>query len=199
MRPEVPESLREPGELFGPAPEVRDWIFATFFNPKSIFLNEAHEHLLDAQIGVLWTNMPRMKGGKDIAGTAELPSLQGNAWTRGRQIVQLKQWFGELPDFIITLYGPYFHETDDASFCAGVEHEIYHCGQAIDQYGSPRFTREGKPVFAIISHTAEEFDGIVARYGVGAAASGVASLVAAAGRKPLISGRAIKTLCGTCS
>ena len=47
--------------------------------------------------------------------------------------------------------------------------------------------------------TAEEHIGVVARYGAGAAAGGVAALVAAANRRPQITPAArIAEACGTC-
>jgi hypothetical protein len=80
-----------------------------------------------------------------------------------------------------------------------VEHELYHCAQVLDLFGMPRFRRDdGKPIFAMRGHDAEEFVGVVRRYGVGVAAGGVAELVKAANEVPTVARAAIGLACGTC-
>jgi hypothetical protein len=74
----------------------------------------------------------------------------------GRAIEQMKDWFGCLPDFLVTVdvvSGTF----DDASFCALVEHELYHCAQATDAFGYPKFHRDsGDPIWGIRGHDVEE-------------------------------------------
>ena len=78
---------------------------------------------------------------------------------------------GDLPDFLITFNTVYAAEADDATWCARCEHELYHCGQAMDRWGSPRFNPfTGLPVFCVRPHDCEEFVGVVKRYGGQAAA-----------------------------
>jgi hypothetical protein len=84
------------------------------------------------------------------------------------------------------------------SFCATIEHELLHCAQAVDDYGSPKFTREGKPKFAIKGHDVEEFVDVVTRYGVSASSVGVKALVEAAKQKPLFNAPSISSVCGNC-
>jgi hypothetical protein len=66
----------------------------------------------------------------------------GNAWKRGRAEQQLRDWFEADIDFLLTFYAPECARLDDRSFCALVEHELYHCAQERDQYGAPKFDRE---------------------------------------------------------
>ena len=122
--PELADALRHP-EHFRRAAEVEQWIGATFLAAESPLHNPEHEHLRFARIGVLWTNVAAKRGGLPIVGTAEIPRPKGGPWIKARQVFQLEEWFGAVPDFLITLDAPYAAEADDASWCALIEHELY--------------------------------------------------------------------------
>lgn len=108
----------------------------------------------------------------------------------------MREWFGAIPDFVITLDATFAAECDDVSFCALVEHELMHCAQKRNPYGVPLFSRTtGKPLFALRGHDVEEFVGIVERYG--AYDLGVQRLVRAASNPPLIDLAKIARVCGT--
>lgn len=204
LRPFPPSTILEREELDDaliPAPEVEKWIRAVFLDPSSPLFNPDHEHLTDASIGVLWTNAANTRNMKAIAGTAEVPRppTTGGKWGRVAYEQQLREWFGEIPDFKITLYAPYLAAVNDITFCAITEHELYHCGQALDANGFPAFHRDsGLPKFAILGHCVEEFVGIVRRYGAGAAAGETAALVAAGAQPPEIGVSSVASVCGNC-
>jgi hypothetical protein len=197
-RPYPPVELREPGIQFAPAPELIFWIEATFIDTDGILANPDHQHLQSANLGAIWTNVPNTRQMRQVLATAEIPNVRGNVWQKERQLHQLRQWFGDVPDFVITFYAPYAATADEASFCALIEHELYHCAQAENEFGGPRFRRDGTPVFTIKGHDAEEFVGVVRRYGVGAAADGVALIVEAAKSPPTVKKSEIGRACGTC-
>jgi hypothetical protein len=197
-RPLPPEAMADPVELFEPSEDLREWIIATFIADDGDLYNEDHRHLIDAEIGVLWTNVDNSRNMRHVIGQAELmPPMAMGKWQRARAIRQVEEWFGEMPDFLLTFYAPAASVMDDASFCALVEHELYHCAQRRDLFGMPKFTQDGRPSFAIRGHDVEEFVGVVARYG--AAATGVSEMVEAANRKPSIALAEIAGACGTCA
>lgn len=193
--------LREEGFLFAPAADVTKWVRQTFIDPKSELFNEDHQHLQSAEIDILWTNCYYSRKMRPVAGTAEIPKPHSalSRWAKARHEQQLRAWFRRMPDFLITLYAPYCAEIDDAGWCALIEHELYHCAQALDEFGFPKFTKEGRPRWTMKGHDAEEFVGVVARYGVGAAAGGTGRLVEAARQEPLIARAQIAAACGTCA
>ncbi len=198
-RPVPPSVLFDlTGPAFLPAPDLTRWAKATFIVPGSPLQNEDHIHLQDAAIGFLWTTIAQSRQMNAVAGQAEIPRAQGNKWARGRHDQQLMEWFGEDLDFLITLDANYARQADDASFCALVEHELYHCGQERNVFGGPKFRQDGSPAFGIRGHDVEEFVGIVRRYGVGAAAGQTLALVEAAKQKPEIARARITAACGTC-
>ena len=186
---------------FVAAADVLAWIRDTFVwgIGSSPLANPDHGHLALATIGVLWTNEKNASKGREVVGTAEIFAPKGNAWQNARQQQQLREWFGEAPDFILTFSAPYATSIDDATFCALVEHELYHCAQALDEYGTPKFDREGVPAWTIRGHDVEQFVGVVRRYG--ARAAGVDAMVTAAKlaeTQPIVRATEIAGACGTC-
>ena len=199
-RPLPPMELLEPLEtepLFAPAQDLLEWVRSTFLENGPLH-NPDHEHLNEASIGFLWTNVPNMKGGRQIVGTAEIPTVQGSRWVKARNEYQLTGWFGHVPHFVITLDAIYCAQCSDASFCALIEHELYHCAQALNEFGEPRFDRNGFPVFRLRAHDVEEFVGVTRRYGPGASSAGVLHLVEAASQPPTIAYADIAGACGVC-
>lgn len=187
------------GISFIPAPDLVEWISATFLEEGAPLENPEHAHLRHASIGVLWTMVPNGRGGRSIVGQAELGQNIGGMgkWTRAKAEQQAVEWFGSVPDFIITLFAPYADSCSDASFCALVEHELSHCGQERDEYGVPRFKKStGMPAFCMRAHDVEEFVGVVRRYG--SDATGVTALIEAAQAGPIIAAAEIGFACGTC-
>lgn len=49
----------------------------------------------------------------------------------------MREWFGDVPAFIIALATDYCAECNDLEFCALIEHERYHLAHATDKYGQP--------------------------------------------------------------
>lgn len=183
-------------DRFAPAPEVEKWIRTVFIDPYAPLHNPDHQHLEFARLGVLWTNKSYRKQQRWILGQAEDPKGNtGGAWKKGQREQQLTEWFGYLPDFVITLYAPRLAAFDDRSFCAVIEHELYHCAQSTTDTGAPRFHLDGSPMFAIRGHDVEEFFGVAARYGL---PKDLRSLVELANQQPQLPDRLIEGACGTC-
>lgn len=198
-RPFPPDDLLARFEgVFLPAPEVVSWIKSALLDEAGPLHNPDHHHLNQAILGVLWTNVANARQLRRVVGTAEMPLFRGGAWVSGRQEQQLREWFGDVPDFLITLDAHYAQQASDAEWSALVEHELYHCAQALDEFGAPKFSREGLPKFAIRGHDVEEFVGVVRRYGIGNAAGAAAQLVQAAACQPEVARVDIARACGTC-
>jgi hypothetical protein len=199
-RPRPPSALLSIDNVssFVPAPELVEWISATFLEDGAPLFNEDHQHLVYARLGALWTVVPNARNGRSIVGQAELGSTMGGMgkWTRARAEQQIREWFGGVPDFVITLSAPYAEQCDDATFCALVEHELSHCGQEPDEFGMPRFKKSGLPAFCMRSHDVEEFVGVVRRYGADAA--GVRAMIDAAATGPTVAAADISFACGNC-
>lgn len=202
-RPSPPSAILEPtgSASFVPAPELAEWARSTFIAEDAPLANEDHRHLDAAEVGFLWTNVRNSRQMRTVVGQAELGQPRGSMgkWPKARAEQQIEAWFGTVPDFLITIDAHYASQCNDASFCALVEHELYHCGQERDEFGGPKFTQDGRPKFAMRGHDVEEFVGIVRRYGVGAAAGDTFALVEAAKAGPQIARATIHGACATCA
>lgn len=184
---------------FGPSPELAEWATASFIADTAPLRNPDHEHLRSASIGFLWTNVTNAKKGRMVIGTAEPGAPQGamGKWGRAKAMLQVTDWFGMVPDFIITIDAAWWLQATNAEACALVEHELYHCAQDRDEYGAPKFNKQtGRPVFTMRGHDVEEFIGVVRRYGADAA--GIRALINAAEAGPEIATADIAQCCGTC-
>ena len=197
-RPQPPDRLADPSrvtEEFVPAPELEEWLRATFIRDGEL-RNPDHQHLIAADFCCLWTSALNLRGGRGVAATAEMPNVAGPSWAKARARYQLTSWFGRVPTFILTFDALHWAAATDRGACALSEHELYHCGHRHDEFGSPKYTQDGDPVFYLRPHDVEEFIGVVRRYGpvLGQAAD----LVAAATARPLIVEERIEIACGTC-
>jgi hypothetical protein len=192
-----PEVLESFPSRFIPSPDLNSWARSTFIAETAQLANPDHFHLNQAEIGFLWTNEPNERRGKMVLGMCQLMPPSGDKWAAGRAISQIEEWFGDMPDFLITLFAPVAADMDDASFMALVEHELYHAAQAVDKFGQPKFSKEtSRPVWAMRSHDVEQFVGVVRRYGADAAM--VREMVSAANKGPEIAAAKIAAACGNC-
>lgn len=199
-RPRPPQSLFDidKGDQFIPAPEVIEWAMATFIEDGATLYNPEHAHLEFATLGALWTNVANSKNGRTILGQCEKgdPMAMGK-WAKARARIQVTEWFGEIPDFILTFDAAYASQCSDTEFCALVEHELLHCAQETDAFGAPKFNAQtGAPVFTIRGHDIEEFTSIVRRYGADAAHA--QAFIDAANNGPEIGPASVAHACGVC-
>lgn len=176
-----------------------DWARVNFIEGGSPLTNPDHEHLQMATIGWLWTNTAAEHRGRRLAGEAQMLKTAPPKWSQLRSEMQIRDWFGSLPTFLITIEAEFARMADDATFCALIEHELYHCGQDVDEFGSPKFKQStGEPVFTMLGHDVEQFVGVVERYG--AVAAGVEAMVIAANNHHgRVQDGAVTAACGTCA
>lgn len=195
-RPKPPADLLESLWLtLRPAPEVWEWIQREILATTGSIHNEEHGHLIDASVGVMWASSSFAKKGRSVLGQAEQLMIRAGGWQKARQEQQMRDWFGEEPEFLITLAADYCDQCTEAEFCALVEHELYHIAHKLDKYGAPAFTQDGMPKLEMRGHDVEEFVGVVKRYG---ASNDVQQLIDAASRPPEVAKINISRACGTC-
>lgn len=181
---------------FEPCLELWDWVQSTFILDRAELYNSDHSHLSEAYIGFLWASVEMCKSGNRILGTAQLGQPSGTKWGAGCQEQQRRDWFGRVPDFLITLDAEHFLQCTDAQACALLEHELYHCAQATDKEGEPRLDKDGYLVWEMRGHDIEQFVGVIERYGAEATYS--ERVRQAYARGPKISAVAIGAVCGNC-
>lgn len=186
------------GKNFIPAPEVLKFVNESFLAEGAPLFNADHAHLVDADIAFLWAAGGFEKQMRVVVGQCEKLMFRCGPWQKGRQEQQMSEWFGHVPEFLITLDARYCAQCDNTDFCALVEHELYHIGHALDEFGQPKFDKRGNAALDMRGHDVEEFVGIVERYGTGNPNSSTSRLVKAANSKPTVSKLNISHACGTC-
>lgn len=193
--PKIPDRLLDDEiRVIEPCPDVAYWVRETFLNERSELFNSDHNHLLEAEIGFLWTNVENQKQGKQILGTAELGEGGGPAWQKARREEQLDRWFFGVPDFVITLDAVFLSTADPAGICALIEHELYHCHFAVNEWGEAKTDKDGNKIWGMKPHDIEEFSGVVKRYGT----AHIEEFAEAVRSKPLFGHSELQGICGTC-
>lgn len=195
-RPYPPESFADPlNNRYLPAPEVLKWARAIILIEGGALHNEDHAHLEYADVQFLWAPHSFAKQGRTVLGQCEEVTFRCGPWQKGRQQQQMADWFGAVPDFLITLDASYCLTCSDAEFCALLEHELYHIAQELDEFGAPAFNKYGLPKLCMRAHDVEEFVGVVRRYG---ASEDVQRIIDAAKAAPEVAKINIARACGTC-
>ena len=178
--------------------ELWDWVNENFLNEDSPLYNPDHEHLLSfrpPEIVFLWAYCSAHTKKRRILGQCERVMINVGGWKKARQEMQLIDWYGDVPKYIITLDARACAVMSDTDFCALVEHELYHIAQELDGNGCLRWDSLGRPVLYLCSHDVEEFYGVVKRYGASPSVQKMAEL---ANQEPTISKTNISHACGTC-
>lgn len=203
-RPQPPENLLgldpeyDPID-FEPAHDLRKWILETFVYQDGSLFNPEHEHieLFDRDFfAVLWASSAFVKAEKVVLGQCERVMINVGGWKKVRQELQLRNWFGYIPTYIITIDAQYAAEASDTDFCALIEHELCHIGVKRDADGNIQVSNmTGEPKHYLRGHDVEEFYTVVERYG---ASDAVQKMVDLANKGPTMGKAKIAHSCGTC-
>lgn len=54
---------------------------------------------------------------------------------QARQEQQIRDWFGFVPQYLITVDAAFCEQASDREFCRLIEHELYHIGVECDEDG----------------------------------------------------------------
>lgn len=198
QRPMPPLSFTEefrPYIGLTPAEDIGEWVNENILSEDGELHNPDHIHLINADVQFMWASNGFAKKGRTILGQAEEVAMRAGGWQKARMEQQIYNWFGHKPDYIITLAADFCSQCTDLEFCALIEHELYHIAQATDEFGAPKFNKEGQPVLTMRGHDVEEFVGVVRRYG---ASAEVQELIDAAKTPAEVAHLNIARACGTC-
>ena len=88
-------------------------------------------------------------------------------WRKARQEQQMRDWFGFVPTYLITVDASFCERANDTEFCYLLEHELYHIGVERDDDGEMIFSSStGLPKHYLAGHDVEEFIGVTKRWGL---------------------------------
>ncbi|MDC4273484.1 putative metallopeptidase [Acinetobacter baumannii] len=207
IRPFPPQELIDKADeeetiRLAPAPDLMNWVIANFLTIGGPLHNPDHDHIAELIhdneefLAFAWASSACMAKKRMVLGQCEKVMFNQGGWKKARQEQQMRDWFGYVPVYLITIDASYCDQASDRDFCALVEHELYHIGVERDEDGDPLISEmTGLPKHYLAGHDVEEFVGVVKRWG---ADESVKRLIEVAKQAPFVSDVNISKCCGTC-
>lgn len=207
IRPFPPQELidkadEEEAIRLAPAPDLMNWVIANFLTIGGPLHNPDHDHIAELIhdneefLAFAWASSACMAKKRMVLGQCEKVMFNQGGWKKARQEQQMRDWFGYVPVYLITIDASYCDQAADRDFCALIEHELYHIGVERDEDGDPLISEmTGLPKHYLAGHDVEEFVGVVKRWG---ADESVKRLIEVAKQAPFVSNLDISKCCGNC-
>lgn len=207
IRPFPPIDLLEPAEAeealrLAPAQDLKEWVVKNFLTIGGPLHNPDHDHIAellhdsDEFLAFAWASSAYKSKQSAVLGQCEKVMFNVGGWRKARQEQQMRDWFGFVPTYLITIDASFCDEANDNEFCALLEHELYHIGVLKDDDGEIIYSdHTDLPKHYLAGHDVEEFIGVVKRWG---ASESVKRLVEVAKNPPFVSERDISKCCGNC-
>ena len=205
-RPFPPQTLIEQAEeqeaiLLAPAPELKQWVTDNWLTLGGGFHNPDHDHIAEllhdneSFLAFAWASSACTVKKRMVLGQCEKVMFQQGGWKKARQEQQMRDWFGFVPQYLITVDGLYSEQASDRDFCRLIEHELYHIGvERVD--GEIIYSDStGLPKHYLAGHDVEVFFGETKIWG---ADDNVKRLVEIEKNAPFVSESSIASCCGTC-
>ncbi|MDQ9890078.1 putative metallopeptidase [Acinetobacter pittii] len=207
IRPFPPQDLMDKADedeaiRLAPAPELMSWVITNFLTIGGPLHNPDHDHIAELLhdneefLACAWASSACAAKKRMVLGQCEKVMFNQGGWKKARQEQQMRDWFGYVPVYLITIDASFCEQATDRDFCALIEHELYHIGVERDEDGEPLYGEmSGLPKHYLAGHDVEEFIGVVKRWG---ADESVKRLVEVAKQAPFVSDVNISKCCGTC-
>ncbi len=185
-----------------PAPDLKNWVVANFLTLGGPLHNPDHDHIAEMLhdnegfLAFAWASTAYTRAKRMVLGQCEKVMFQQGGWKKARQEQQMRDWFGFVPIYLITIDASFCEKANDNEFCALFEHELYHIGVERDSDGEIIYSdHTGLPKHYLAGHDVEEFIGVVKRWG---ANDSVKRLIEVAKNPPFVSDLDISKCCGNC-
>ncbi len=108
----------------------------------------------------------------------------------------MRDWFGFVPQYLITVDAAFCEQASDREFCRLIEHELYHIGVERDEDGEIIYSdMTGLPKHYLAGHDVEVFFGETKRWG---ADESVKRLLEISKNAPFVSEKSMAACCGNC-
>ncbi len=173
------------------APELKEWVITNFLTLGGELHNPDHDHIAELLhddetfLAFAWASSAFTLAKRMVLGQCEKVMFNQGGWKKARQEQQMRDWFGFVPIYLITIDANFCEQASDREFCALIEHELYHIGVERDGDGEIVYSdHTGLPKHYLAGHEVEEFVGVVKRWG---ASDGIKRLVEVAKQAPFVS------------
>lgn len=185
-----------------PAVDLKEWVIANWLTVGGHLHNPDHDHIAELLhddetfLAFAWASSAAVAKKRMVLGQCEKVMFNQGGWKKARQEQQMRDWYGFVPQYLITVDASFCEQATDHDFCALIEHELYHIGVERDEDGEAIYSEmTGLPKHYLADHDVEEFYGVVRRWG---ASENVKRLVEIAKNPPFVSDFNVSACCGTC-
>lgn len=207
FRPFPPTDLLDQAEQeeairLAPAPELKEWVVKNWLTVGGELHNPDHDHIAELLhdneefLAFAWASSAAVAKKRMVLGQCEKVMFNQGGWKKARQEQQMRDWFGFVPQYLITIDATYCEQANDRDFCRLIEHELYHIGVERDEDGEVIYSdHTGLPKHYLAGHDVEVFFGEIRQHGVD---SSVQRLLEIAKNAPFASETNIAACCGNC-
>lgn len=207
FRPFPPTELMDQAEeedaiRLAPAQELLAWVKANYLTMGGQLHNPDHDHIAELLhdneefLAFAWASSAAMAKKRMVLGQCEKVMFNQGGWKKARQEQQMRDWFGFVPQYLITIDAAFCEQTSDREFCRLIEHELYHIGVERDEDGEIIYSdMTGLPKHYLAGHDVEVFFGEIRQHGID---SSVQRLLDIAKNAPFVSETNIAACCGNC-
>ncbi|RZG48079.1 putative metallopeptidase [Acinetobacter wuhouensis] len=185
-----------------PAPDLKEWVVANWLTVGGHLHNPDHDHIAELLhddetfLAFAWASSAAVAKKRMVLGQCEKVMINVGGWKKARQEQQMRDWFGFVPVYLITVDASFCENSNDVEFCRLIEHELYHIGVERDEDGEPICSDvTGLPKHYLAGHDVEVFFGETKRWGADA---NVKRLLEIAKNAPFVSEKNIAACCGNC-
>ena len=207
IRPFPPTELIDQAEeedaiRLAPAQELLAWVKDNYLTMGGQLHNPDHDHIAELIhdneefLAFAWASSAAMAKKRMVLGQCEKVMFNQGGWKKARQEQQMRDWFGFVPQYLITIDAAFCEQTSDREFCRLIEHELYHIGVERDEDGEIIYSdMTGLPKHYLAGHDVEVFFGEIRQHGID---SSVQRLLDIAKNAPFVSETNIAACCGNC-
>ncbi|WP_180089421.1 putative metallopeptidase [Acinetobacter sp. YH12219] len=207
FRPFPPTELLDQAEeedaiRLAPAQELLAWVKDNYLTMGGQLHNPDHDHIAELLhdneefLAFAWASSAAMAKKRMVLGQCEKVMFNQGGWKKARQEQQMRDWFGFVPQYLITIDAAFCEQTSDREFCRLIEHELYHIGVERDEDGEIIYSDvTGLPKHYLAGHDVEVFFGEIRQHGID---SSVQRLLDIAKNAPFVSETSIAACCGNC-
>lgn len=207
FRPFPPTDLLDQAEQeeairLAPAPELKEWVVKNWLTVGGELHNPDHDHIAELLhdneqfLAFAWASSAAVAKKRMVLGQCEKVMFNQGGWKKARQEQQMRDWYGFVPQYLITIDATYCEQANDRDFCRLIEHELYHIGVERDEDGEVIYSdHTGLPKHYLAGHDVEVFFGEIRQHGVD---SSVQRLLDIAKNAPFASETNIAACCGNC-
>lgn len=146
FRPFPPTDLIDQAEeeeaiRLAPAPELKEWVVKNWLTLGGELHNPDHDHIAellhdnDEFLAFAWASSAAVAKKRMVLGQCEKVMFNVGGWKKARQEQQMRDWFGFVPQYLITVDAAFCEQASDREFCRLIEHELYHIGVERDEDG----------------------------------------------------------------